>query len=133
MLGFMRKHFDRVEKRAYYITEAKLKLSEFRLALDQISHYSKIEKDALQALNSAYRQKENILSQYKTLESQVRSGQIDVKSFRHQVRELKKEANSVKSEIKEMERLDKRIHQKLKGPIRNFKDAHNTFRKLLRA
>lgn len=128
----MRRHFDRVERRAYYLTEAKLKLAEFRLALDQIGHYSKIEKDALQALDSAYRQKEKILSQYKALESQVRTGQIDVKSFRHQVRELKKEANSVKSEIREMERLDRRIHQKLKEPIRNFKDAHNTFRKLLR-
>tara|TARA_Y100000296_G_C5025958_1_gene182270 strand:- start:196 stop:585 length:390 start_codon:yes stop_codon:yes gene_type:complete len=129
----MRKHFDRVERRAYYLTEAKLKLAEFRLALDQIGHYSKIEKDALQALNSAHTQKKKILSQYKTLESQVRSGQIDVTSFRSQVRELKRELSSVKSEIKEMERLDKRIHQKLKRPIRDFKNAHNTFRKLLRA
>ncbi len=129
----MRRHFDRVERRAYYLIEAKLKLAEFRLALDQIGHYSKIEKDALQALDSAYRQKEKILSQYKTLDSQVRSGQIDNNSFKQQVRELKRELNSVKSEIKEMERLDRRIHQKLKGPIRDFKDAHNTFRKLLRA
>ena len=129
----MRRHFDRVERRAYYLIEAKLKLSEFRLALDQIGHYSKIEKDALQALDSAYRQKEKILSQYKTIESQVRSGQIDNNSFKRQVQELKRELNSVKSEIKEMERLDRRIHQKLKGPIRDFKDAHNTFRKLLRA
>jgi septal ring factor EnvC (AmiA/AmiB activator) len=133
MLNFMRRHFDRVERRAYYLTEAKLKLAEFRLSLDQIGHYSKIEKDALQALDSAYRQKEKILSQYKTLESQVRSGQLDNKSFKRQVQELKRELNSVKSEIKEMERLDRRIHQKLKGPIRDFKDAHNTFRKLLRA
>jgi septal ring factor EnvC (AmiA/AmiB activator) len=129
----MRRHFDRVERRAYYLIEAKLKLSEFRLALDQIGHYSQIEKDALQALDSAYRQKEKILSQYKTIESQVRSGQIDNNSFKRQVQELKRELNSVKSEIKEMERLDRRIHQKLKGPIRDFKDAHNTFRKLLRA
>jgi septal ring factor EnvC (AmiA/AmiB activator) len=114
----MRRHFDRVERRAYYLTEAKLKMAEFRLALDQISHYS---------------QKEKILSQYKTMESQVRSGQLDNNSFKRQVRELKRELNSVKSEIKEMERLDRRIHQKLKGPIRDFKDAHNTFRKLLRA
>ena len=129
----MRRHFDRGERRAHYLTEAKLKLAEFRLALDQIGHYSKIEKDALQALDSAYRQKEKILSQYKTIESQVRSGQIDNNSFKRQVQELKRELNSVKSEIKEMERLDRRIHQKLKGPIRDFKDAHNTFRKLLRA
>ena len=129
----MRRHFDRVERRAHYLTEAKLKLAEFRLALDQIGHYSKIEKDALQALDSAYRQKEKILSQYKTIESQVRSGQIDNNSFKQQVQELKRELNSVKSEIKEMERLDRRIHQKLKRPIRDFKDAHNTFRKLLRA
>jgi len=129
----MRRHFDRVERRAYYLIEAKLKLSEFRLALDQIGHYTQIEKDALQALDSAYRQKEKILSQYKTIESQVRSGQIDNNSFKRQVQELKRELNSVKSEIKEMERLDRRIHQKLKGPIRDFKDAHNTFRKLLRA
>ena len=133
MLNFMRRHFDRVERRAYYLIEAKLKLSEFRLALDQIGHYTEIEKDALRALNSAYRQKEKILSQYETLESQVRSGQLDNNSFKRQVRELKRELKSVKSEIKEMERLDRRIHQKLKGPIRDFKDAHNTFRKLLRA
>jgi septal ring factor EnvC (AmiA/AmiB activator) len=129
----MRRHFDRVERRAYYLIEAKLKMEEFRLALSQISHYSKIEKDALQALDSAYRQKEKILSQYKTIESQVRSGQIDNNSFKRQVQGLKRELNSVKSEIKEMERLDRRIHQKLKGPIRDFKNAHNTFRKLLRA
>ena len=129
----MRKHFDRVERRAYYLTEARLKMGEFKLALDQITHYSKIEKDALQALDSAYRQKQKILSQYKTLESQVRSGQIDASSFRSQVKELKRELRSVKSEINEMTRLDKRIHQRLKGPIRDFKNAHNTFRKLLRA
>ena len=86
----MRRHFDRVERRAHYLTEAKLKLAEFRLALDQIGHYSKIEKDALQALDSAYRQKEKILSQYKTIESQVRSGQIDNNSFKRQVQELKR-------------------------------------------
>jgi septal ring factor EnvC (AmiA/AmiB activator) len=129
----MRRHFDRVERRAYYLIEAKLKMEEFKLALSQIGHYSQIEKDALQALDSAYRQKEKILSKYKTIESQVRSGQIDNNSFKRQVQELKRELNSVKSEIKEMERLDRRIHQKLKGPIRDFKDAHNTFRKLLRA
>ena len=37
-------HFDKVTRRTKHMREAKLKMSEFKLALDQIDHYTRIEK-----------------------------------------------------------------------------------------
>jgi len=129
----MSMHFDRVIRRNKLLKEAKLKISEFKLALDQIDHYTLIEKDALQALHSAHGQKKAMLSRYEGTIRQIKAGQIDEREFKEHRNELRKEVKALNSEIKEMKHIDARVHQKLREPMRNFKDAFKAFKRLLRA
>jgi len=113
--------------------EAKLKMSEFKLALDQIDHYTSIEKDALKSLEAAYLQKNAMLARYKSTIRQIKTGMIDEREFKEHKNELKKEIRALNSEMKEMKYIDKRVHKKLKEPIKNFKDSFKSFKRLLRA
>jgi hypothetical protein len=129
----MLRHFDRVKTRLDRINEAKLKMGAFRLALDEINHYSKIEKDAGQALNSALKSKKAILSQYRSLNSQYNSKQVDKRHFRKQKKAWHNELVELNHEIKKMSKLDKQVHPELKKAMKNFKDSFKAFKKLLRA
>ena len=113
--------------------EAKLKMSEFKLALDQIDHYTRIEKDALQALQSALSQKKAVMSRYVSATRQMNSGHMDEREFKELRNELRRELKAINSEVKEMKRTDKRVHQKLREPMRNFKDSFKAFKRLLRS
>jgi small-conductance mechanosensitive channel len=126
-------HFDKVTRRTKNMREAKLKMSEFRLALDQIDHYTRIEKDALQALQSSLSQKRTILSRYVSATRQMKAGHMDEREFKDLRSELRRELKAITSEVKEMKRIDKRVHQKLREPMRNFKDSFKAFKKLLRS
>jgi len=126
-------HFDRVMRRKKLMKEAKLKMSEFKLALDQIDHYTSIEKDALKSLEAAYLQKNAMLARYKSTIRQIKTGMIDEREFKEHKNELKKEIRALNSEMKEMKYIDKRVHKKLKEPIKNFKDSFKSFKRLLRA
>jgi len=126
-------HFDRVMRRKKLMKEAKLKMSEFKLALDQIDHYTSIEKDALKSLEAAYLQKNAMLARYKSTIRQIKTGMIDEREFKEHKNELKKEIRALNSEMKEMKYIDKRVQKKLKEPIKNFKDSFKSFKRLLRA
>ena len=126
-------HFDKVTRRTNHMREAKLKMSEFKLALDQIDHYTRIEKDALQALQSALSQKKAVMSRYVSATRQMKSGHMDEREFKELRNELRRELKAINSEVKEMKRTDKRVHQKLREPMRNFKDSFKAFKRLLRS
>mgnify|MGYP003987824505 FL=1 len=126
-------HFDKVTRRTKHMREAKLKMSEFKLALDQIDHYTRIEKDALQALQSALSQKKAVMSRYVSATRQMNSGHMDEREFKELRNELRRELKAINSEVKEMKRTDKRVHQKLREPMRNFKDSFKAFKRLLRS
>ncbi|MBT4135149.1 hypothetical protein HOE39_02290 [Candidatus Woesearchaeota archaeon] len=126
-------HFDKVTRRTKHMREAKLKMSEFKLALDQIDHYTRIEKDALQALQSALSQKKAVMSRYVSATRQMKSGHMDEREFKELRNELRRELKAINSEVKEMKRTDKRVHQKLREPMRNFKDSFKAFKRLLRS
>ncbi len=126
-------HFDKVTRRTKHMREAKLKMSEFKLALDQIDHYTRIEKDALQALQSSLSQKRAVMSRYVSATRQMKSGHMDEREFKELRNELRRELKAINSEVKEMKRTDKRVHQKLREPMRNFKDSFKAFKRLLRS
>lgn len=126
-------HFDKVTRRTKHMREAKLKMSEFKLTLDQIDHYTRIEKDALQALQSALSQKKAVMSRYVSATRQMKSGHMDEREFKELRNELRRELKAINSEVKEMKRTDKRVHQKLREPMRNFKDSFKAFKRLLRS
>ncbi len=128
----MLKHFDRVQKRLDRMNAAKLKMGAFRQSLDEINHYSKIEKDAGQAFKSALGTKKSILSQYKTIERQYQNGQIDKRHFNERRAEWRRELKAVNHEIRKMKQLDKQVHPELKEAMKNFKDSFKAFKKLLR-
>ncbi len=129
----MLRHFDRVKTRLDRINEAKLKMGAFKLALDEINHYSKIEKEAGQALTYALKSKKAILSQYRSLNSQYNSGQVDKRHFKEQRRAWHNELVELNHEIKKMSKLDKAVHPELKKAMKDFKDSFKSFKRLLRA
>jgi predicted nucleic acid-binding Zn-ribbon protein len=128
----MLRHFEKVKKRLDRINKAKLKLGGFKLALDELNHYSKIEKEAGQALTYALKSKKSILSQSRSLNSQYNSGQVDKRHFSEQRRAWTDELTELNHEIKKMSKLDKAVHPELKKAMKDFRRFFKNFKRILR-
>lgn len=128
----MSKHYDRVKKRMVALSESKLKMGRFRLALDELTHSSKIEKDALGAIEEVNRNRTSILAQSRELKRQYRNKQISSRDFNAQIAENNRELRALNSEKRRMGRIDRSTHPDVKKSRRQFRDSFKTFRKLLR-
>tara|TARA_Y100000034_G_scaffold58222_1_gene70996 strand:+ start:70 stop:459 length:390 start_codon:yes stop_codon:yes gene_type:complete len=128
----MPRHTDRVKKRVSIINDAKLKMGRFKLALDELGYFSKIEKDAVEAVEATNRSRKAILAQNRALETQYRNKQISKRDFNAQKKENYKALRELASEKRRMIRIDRSTHPDIKKSRRQFRDSFKTFRKLLR-
>ncbi len=128
----MSRHSEQVKKRVSIINNAKLKMGRFKVALDELNYFSKIEKDALEAVEAVNRSKKAISAQNRALEIQYRNKQISKRDFNAQKSENNRALRELASEKRRMMRIDRGVHSDVKKSRRQFRDSFKTFRKLLR-
>ncbi len=128
----MSRHTDRVKKRVSIINNAKLKMGRFKLALDELGYFSKIEKDTVEAVEATNRSRKAVEATNRALKTQYRNKQISKQDFKAQKKENDKALRELASEKRKMMRIDRSTHPDIKKSRRQFRDSFKTFRKLLR-